>query len=79
MAGFIGAASGDEIVLTSGATMSLNLIARCWAQPRLQPGDEILISIAEHHANIVPWQMLRAEKGIVLKVVPVDDLSLIHI
>ena len=43
VAGFIGAASGDEIVLTPGATMSLNLIARCWAQPRLQPGDEILI------------------------------------
>ena len=57
-AGVIGAASGDESVLPSGATMSLNLVARCWAQPRRQSGDEILISIAEHHANIVPWQMV---------------------
>jgi cysteine desulfurase/selenocysteine lyase len=63
VAGFIGAASGDEIVLTAGATMSLNLIARCWAEPRLQPGDEILISIAEHHANIVPWQMVAEKTG----------------
>ena len=54
VASFIGAASGDEIVLTAGATMSLNMIAQCWAMPRLQQGDEILISIAEHHANIVP-------------------------
>ena len=60
---FIGAASGDEIVFTSGATMALNLIARCWAEPRLQPGDEILISIAEHHANIVPWQMVAEKTG----------------
>ena len=54
VARFIGAASGDEIVLTAGATMSLNLIAQSWAAPRLESGDEILISIAEHHANIVP-------------------------
>ena len=63
VASFIGAASGDEIVFTSGATMALNLIARCWAEPRLQPGDEILISIAEHHANIVPWQMVAEKTG----------------
>ncbi len=63
VASFIGAASGDEIVFTSGATMALNLIARCWAEPRLQPGDEILISIAEHHANIVPWQMVVEKTG----------------
>ena len=48
VADFIGAASGDEIVLTAGATMSLNLIAQSWAEPRLEAGDEILISIAEH-------------------------------
>ena len=60
---FIGAASGDEIVFTSGATLALNLMARCWAEPRLQPGDEILISIAEHHANIVPWQMVAEKTG----------------
>ena len=63
VASFIGAASGDEIVFTSGATMALNLIARCWAEPRLQPCDEILISIAEHHANIVPWQMVAEKTG----------------
>ncbi|MGB1962105.1 MAG: aminotransferase class V-fold PLP-dependent enzyme, partial [Candidatus Puniceispirillaceae bacterium] len=63
VASFIGAASCDEIVFTSGATMALNLIARCWAEPRLQPGDEILISIAEHHANIVPWQMVAEKTG----------------
>ena len=63
VASFIGAASGDEIVFTSGATMALNLIARCWAEPRLQPGDEMLISIAEHHANIVPWQMVAEKTG----------------
>ncbi|MBT6566244.1 MAG: aminotransferase class V-fold PLP-dependent enzyme, partial [Candidatus Puniceispirillum sp.] len=52
VAGFIGAPSADEIVLTAGATMALNMIAQSWALPRLQAGDEILISIAEHHANI---------------------------
>jgi cysteine desulfurase/selenocysteine lyase len=67
VAPFIGAASGDEIVFTSGATMALNLIARCWAEPRLQPGDEILISIAEHHANIVPWQMVAEKTGATLR------------
>ena len=67
VAQFIGAAHGDEIVLTSGATMALNLIARSWAEPRLQPGDEILISIAEHHANIVPWQMVAEKTGAVVR------------
>jgi len=67
VANFIGAAHGDEIVLTSGATMALNLIARSWAEPRLQPGDEILISIAEHHANIVPWQMVAEKTGAVVR------------
>jgi len=67
VAKFIGAAHGDEIVLTSGATMALNLIARSWAEPRLQPGDEILISIAEHHANIVPWHMVAERTGAVVR------------
>lgn len=73
VARFIGAASGDEIVLTAGATMSLNLIAQSWAAPRLQPGDEILISIAEHHANIVPWQMVAEKTGAVLRAFPMED------
>jgi cysteine desulfurase/selenocysteine lyase len=72
VAHFIGAASGDEIVLTAGATMSINLIAQCWAVPRLQAGDEILISIAEHHANIVPWQMVAEKTGAVVRAFPMD-------
>ena len=73
VARFIGAASGDEIVLTAGATMSLNLIAQSWAAPRLQAGDEILISIAEHHANIVPWQMVAEKTGAVVRAFPMED------
>ena len=73
VAGFIGAASGNEIVLTAGATMSLNLIAQSWAAPRLQAGDEILISIAEHHANIVPWQMVAEKTGAVVRAFPMED------
>jgi len=73
VARFIGAASGDEIVLTAGATMSLNLIAHSWAAPRLQAGDEILISIAEHHANIVPWQMVAEKTGAIVRAFPMED------
>jgi cysteine desulfurase/selenocysteine lyase len=69
----MGAKSGDEIVLTAGATMALNMIAQCWALPRLKAGDEILISIAEHHANIVPWQMVVEKTGAVLRAFPVDE------
>ena len=72
-ASFIGAASGDEIVLASGATMALNLIARSWAEPRLQPGDEILISIADHHANIVPWQLVAEKTGAVVRAFPLEQ------
>ena len=73
VARFIGAASGDEIVLTAGATMSLNLIAQSWAAPRLQAGDEILISIAEHHANIVPWQMVAEKTGAIVRAFTLED------
>ena len=73
VAHFMGAKSGDEIVLTAGATMALNMIAQCWALPRLKAGDEILISIAEHHANIVPWQMVAEKTGAVLRAFPVDE------
>ena len=72
VADFIGAASGNEIVLTAGATMSLNLIAQSWALPRLQAGDEILLSIAEHHANIVPWQMVAEKTGAVVRAFPME-------
>jgi cysteine desulfurase / selenocysteine lyase len=64
---FIGAPRADEIVFTSGTTMSLNLVARGWARHQLRAGDEVVLSEIEHHSNIVPWQMLRDEIGIVLR------------
>lgn len=67
VAKFLGVADEDEIVFNSGTTEGINLIAYSWAMPRLQPGDEILLSVAEHHANIVPWHFLRERQGIVLK------------
>lgn len=73
---FVGAAP-EEVVFTSGTTMSLNLIARAWGGKFLQPGDEVLITDMEHHANIVPWQMICAERGATLKWLPLtDDLRL---
>ena len=73
VAGFINAASDDEIVFTRNATEAMNLVAHSHAGAFLQPGDEIIISAMEHHANIVPWQLLRDSKGIVLKVAPISD------
>ena len=73
IARFMNAASPDEIVLTRNATESINLVAASWGRKFLSAGDEIVISEMEHHANIVPWQLLRDEKGVVIKVVPVDD------
>ena len=72
VAGLINAASSDEVVFTSGATMALNLIARSWGGANLKAGDEILISVADHHANIVPWQMIAQEKGATVKAAPVN-------
>ena len=73
VARFINAGSSDEIVFTRNATESINLVAASWGRKFLKEGDEVLITELEHHANIVPWQMLRAEKGIVLTVAPVDE------
>lgn len=67
IARFLGAGSEDEIVFTSGTTEAINLISYGWAAPRLQPGDEIVLSILEHHANIVPWHFLRDRQGVVLR------------
>lgn len=67
---FIGARSADEIVFTSGTTAGLNLIASGWAAPRLQPGDEILTTVMEHHANFVPWQQVAIRTGAKLKLIP---------
>ena len=62
----------DEIIFTSGATEGINLVSYAWAAPRLQAGDEIVLSIMEHHANIVPWHLLRERQGVVLKWVDCD-------
>ena len=72
IARFLNAASEEEIVFTTGATEGINLVSYAWAAPRLQPGDEIVLSIMEHHANIVPWHFLRERQGVVLKWVEVD-------
>ena len=70
---FIGAAHSHEIIFTRNATESINLIAYSFGRNFLKEGDEVVITELEHHANIVPWQMLRDEKGIVLKVAPITD------
>lgn len=72
IARFLNAGSHDEIVFTSGTTEGINLISYAWAAPRLQAGDEIVLSIMEHHANIVPWHFLRERQGVVLKWVDCD-------
>jgi cysteine desulfurase/selenocysteine lyase len=71
--GFIHASCVHEVVFTSGATESINLVAQCYARPRLKKGDEILITHMEHHSNIVPWQMVCEQTGATLKVVPISD------
>jgi cysteine desulfurase/selenocysteine lyase len=79
VAKFINAATADEIVFTRNATEAINLVASSWGRKNLGAGDEVLITALEHHANIVPWQMLRDERGIVLKVVPIDDSGAIDL
>ena len=71
--GFLNAGSAKEIVFTRNATESINLVASSWGRRFLREGDEIVISEMEHHSNIVPWQFLRDEKGVVLRVAPVSD------
>ena len=73
VAGFIKAPSDQEVVFTRGTTEAINLVAYSFLRPRLQAGDEILISWMEHHSNIVPWQLLCEETGAVLKVVPMNQ------
>ena len=72
LARFLGVADEDEIVMTTGSTHGINLVAYGWAMPRFEPGDEIVLSVMEHHANIVPWHFLRERQGAVLKWVDVD-------
>ncbi len=70
---YINAASDKEIVWTRGTTEALNLVAQSWGRTNVEAGDEILLSAMEHHANIVPWQMLAEEKGATLRVIPMTD------
>ncbi|MGD9919621.1 MAG: cysteine desulfurase [Paenirhodobacter sp.] len=72
IARFIGAPSEEEIVFTTGSTEGINMISYAWAAPRLNPGDEIVLSVMEHHANIVPWHFLRERQGVVLKWVEIE-------
>jgi cysteine desulfurase/selenocysteine lyase len=70
---FINAPSRDEIVFTSGTTQAINLVAYSYLMPRLAPGDEIVVTTMEHHANIVPWQLLGDRVGAKLKVAPITE------
>jgi cysteine desulfurase/selenocysteine lyase len=73
VARFLGAESEEEIVFTRGTTESVNLVARSWGQTFLKPGDEILLTVLEHHSNLVPWQVLARERGLVLKFADITD------
>jgi cysteine desulfurase/selenocysteine lyase len=70
---FIGASKDENIIFVRGTTEAINLVAKSWGGKNLEPGDEIVITNLEHHANIVPWQMIAKTTGAVLKVAPVDD------
>lgn len=72
---FIGAEDPSEVIFTSGTTASINLVAQSWGGAHLQAGDEVLVTGLEHHANLVPWQMLCTRTGAHLKIVPVNDLG----
>lgn len=72
IATFLNAGHEDHIVLNSGTTEGINMVAYAWAMPRMEPGDEIILSVMEHHANIVPWHFLRERQGVVIKWVDTD-------
>jgi cysteine desulfurase/selenocysteine lyase len=72
LAAYLGVADPRRVVFVRGATEAINLVASSWGRSALRPGDEVLITAMEHHANIVPWQMICAERGAVLRVVPMD-------
>lgn len=73
MRSFINAGSTTEIIFTRGTTESINLVASSFAEAFMQPGDEVIVSVMEHHSNIVPWQLQAAKRGITIKVIPMDD------
>lgn len=70
---FIHAANMTEIVFTRGTTEGINLVAATFAESQMQAGDEVIVSVMEHHSNIVPWQLQAAKRGIVIKVIPMND------
>ncbi|MGM0826149.1 MAG: SufS family cysteine desulfurase [Pseudomonadota bacterium] len=70
---FLNAEDARQIIFTRGTTEAINLVAQSWGRTQLHPGDEVLISMLEHHSNIVPWQLLAAERGFTIKVIPVDE------
>jgi len=73
VARYLGAGSADEIIFVRGATEAINLVAKSWGRQNIGAGDEIVVSLLEHHANIVPWQQLAKENGAHIRVIPVDD------
>ncbi|MDD5332371.1 MAG: cysteine desulfurase [Rhodoferax sp.] len=70
---FIHAREAREVIFTSGTTEGINLVAHGWGRKNINAGDEIILTVLEHHSNIVPWQMLATEKGAILRVVPIND------
>jgi len=79
LAAFIHASSRDEVILTSGTTHAINLVAYSYALPRLAPGDSILTTVMEHHANIVPWQLVAARSGATVKAAPIDQRGVLDV
>jgi cysteine desulfurase/selenocysteine lyase len=77
--GYVNAASTREVVFTRGTTESINLVAQSWGRSTLKPGDEILLTALEHHANIVPWQLVAQQTGAVIKVAPMDRRGVVSI
>ena len=76
---FVNAASTREVIFTRGTTESINLVAQSYARPRLKPGDEILLTALEHHANIVPWQLVAEQTGAVVRAVPMDKRGVVSL
>ncbi|HHW86945.1 MAG TPA: cysteine desulfurase [Chloroflexi bacterium] len=79
VARFINAPSARQIIFTRGATESINLVAYTWGRANLKPGDEVLITEMEHHANIVPWQIMQEQLGFTLRYVPITDQGLLDL
>ena len=75
VARFVNAASPSEIIFTRGTTEGINLVAQSWARTHLRPGDEILITEMEHHSNIVPWHLVAAQTGAVVRAIPLTDVG----